>query len=803
MVLLQLLGFTLPPRAPPPPPTHLPRRSTRRASHSGAAHGTAAYTRARFVHQFRFVVAPDKDYTAHFADPDIHLEWADILQVILPTGGGALNAVATAKLDQAGEGGRPACPICLSEPTAARMVRSPSSAARSSRLRGSLCPGRSPITLRAQTKCGHVFCYPCVLHYLALADPGTKSRKCPVCHEYVSSHPPSPAREPELTRLRNSFIHAKDLKSVKWFDPANSSARPSSPPSAVPPSLPPAEHIDADLARALELSRLDSHPSSSAAAPPQRETLRMRLIRRPQITTLALPRSPSWPSEAVPPLRAPWQFTPDALAYAKFMLGAPDYIHDELVSQRGELERELAGLRRLRARGGPGAGDDELGVVFVEDALRRVDEQLAKCDLLKTTSVMTARKKTLRELQAVVERHAAGSSEHQLPPVTDTSASELDGEPEPRSVHAPAPPVPVVHDPIPLDFLHSRGGCSSGPGLAALSSTATPFVPGGGGGATTSTSSLAPPVAPLSPPRKSPYQRRNVLPPPAESDDPAYYFYQAASGQPIFLQPLDIRILKSHYGTYQAMPDELVVPIEGADEGSMNAELRRRCKWLAHLPLSSDVVFVEADLAHLVSRRAMEPFQTALKQRRTKRRDKARKEDRAKVRAEEKAREQLPQFAESFGAYGAPGSDGLPWGFAAAHSSSWDNVHAFPAPPSAARGAQAAAPTSGDEDAGGGRSRPSFASALHASSRPSWQGSGGGGGGAASSSWDDAFDDRWGEFEERLGRQRAAGGGTPSPASAGTPARNVNVSEGGGQGKKGKGGGGRKGKVTLSLTAGR
>ncbi|GAA5834792.1 hypothetical protein JCM9279_007107 [Rhodotorula babjevae] len=752
-----LLGFTLPPRAPPPPPTHLPRRSTRRASHSGAGQGTAAYTRARFVHQFRFVVAPDKDYTAHFADPDIHLEWADILQVILPTGGGALNAVATAKLDQAGEGGRPACPICLSEPTAARM-----------------------------TKCGHVFCYPCVLHYLALADPGTKSRKCPVCHD---------------------FIHAKDLKSVKWFDPANSSARPSSPPSAIPPNLPPAEHVDADLARALELSRLDSLPSSSAAAAPQRETLRMRLVRRPQITTLALPRSPSWPSEAVPPLRAPWQFTPDALAYAKFMLGAPDYIHDELVSQRGELERELASLRRLRARGGPGAGDDELGVVFVEDALRRVDEQLAKCDLLKTTGVMTARKKTLRELQAVVERHAAGSSEHQLPPVTDTSASELDGEPEPRSVHAPAPPVPVVHDPIPLDFLHSRGGgSSSGPGLAALSSTATPFVPGGGGGglATTSSSSLAPTVAPLSPPRKSPYQRRNVLPPPAESDDPAYYFYQAASGQPIFLQPLDIRILKSHFGTYQAMPDELVVPIEGADEGSMNAELRRRCKWLAHLPLSSDVVFVEADLSHLVSRRAMEPFQTALKQRRTKRRDKARKEDRAKVRAEEKAREQLPQFAESFGAYGAPASDGLPWGFAAAHSSSWDDVHAFPAPPSAGRGAQAPAPTSGDEDAGGGgRSRPSFASALHASSRPSWSGAGGGGGGGASSSWDDAFDDRWGEFEERLGRQRAAGGGTPSPANAGTPQRNVNVSEGGGQGKKGKGGGGRKGKVTLSLTAGR
>lgn len=574
--------------------------------------------------------------------------------------------------------------------------------------------------------------------------------------------------------------------------------------------MPASEPIDADLARALELSKLDAAPSSAAASSQKRETLRMRLIRRPQITTLALPRSASWPSEAVPPLRAPWQFTPDALAYAKFMLGSPDYIRDELLAQRGELERELAGLRRLRARGGPGAGDDELGVVFVEAALRRVDEQLAKCDLLKTTAVMTARKKTLRELQAVEQRageRGVGAGAGDLPPVTDTSASELetetDGDGKSESA-TPAPPVPVVHDPIPLDFLHSRAGGG------ALSSTAAPFVPG-------ATTSLASPTAPLSPPRKSPYQRRSVLPPPAESDDPAYYFYQAASGQPIFLQPLDIRILKSHFGTYQAMPDELVVPIEGADEGSMNAELRRRCKWLAHLPLSSDVVFVEADLAHLVSRRALEPFQTALKQRRTKRRDKARKEDRAKLRAEEKAREALPSFAETYGAFAAAGSDGLPWGFAA-QSSSWDDVHAFPAPPSggranaAAQAAAAAVDERGSGGGGGGRARPSFASALHASSRPSFGAGGGGGGGA--SHWDDAFDDRWGEFEEQLGRQRAAAGGGGSPSSrggggAGTPnapaARggNVNVTEGGGQGKKGKGGGGRKGKVTLSLTAGR
>lgn len=142
---LQLLGFTLPPRAPQPP-THLPRRSNRRNTNH------AVFDRARFVHQFRFVVKPDKgesprpfaegltrsfqkqslisnwtatDYTAHVADPDIHLEWPDVLQVILPTSASALASVSTAKLDQSvgAEGGSvPACPICLSEPVAPRMV---------------------------------------------------------------------------------------------------------------------------------------------------------------------------------------------------------------------------------------------------------------------------------------------------------------------------------------------------------------------------------------------------------------------------------------------------------------------------------------------------------------------------------------------------------------------------------------------------------------------------------------------------------------------------------------------------------
>lgn len=68
------------------------------------------------------------DYTAHFADADKRLQWdEDIVQVIVDTTS-ALANVSTASMDQPVETNRhqvsiPTCPICLSEPTAARMVR--------------------------------------------------------------------------------------------------------------------------------------------------------------------------------------------------------------------------------------------------------------------------------------------------------------------------------------------------------------------------------------------------------------------------------------------------------------------------------------------------------------------------------------------------------------------------------------------------------------------------------------------------------------------------------------------------------
>lgn len=85
----------------------------------------------------QFVVKADGDYTIHLTEPDVIVQWEQIEQIVLKT---------TSTV--------PSCPICLYPPKAAKI-----------------------------TRCGHVFCWPCILHYLSLSDHAW--RKCPICYEAI------------------------------------------------------------------------------------------------------------------------------------------------------------------------------------------------------------------------------------------------------------------------------------------------------------------------------------------------------------------------------------------------------------------------------------------------------------------------------------------------------------------------------------------------------------------------------------------------------------------------------------------
>lgn len=84
----------------------------------------------------QFVVRADIDLQPYTQSPDTLVAWQYIEQI----------HVQTAE--------DPQCPICLFYPIAGKM-----------------------------TRCGHVYCWPCVLHYLALSD--KTWRKCPICYEAI------------------------------------------------------------------------------------------------------------------------------------------------------------------------------------------------------------------------------------------------------------------------------------------------------------------------------------------------------------------------------------------------------------------------------------------------------------------------------------------------------------------------------------------------------------------------------------------------------------------------------------------
>ncbi|XP_076669031.1 E3 ubiquitin-protein ligase RNF10 isoform X1 [Andrena cerasifolii] len=95
------------------------------------------YNKEQFLQaSCQFVVTTNGNYSLYLNDPDALVDWKLVEQIIIHSPENL------------------SCPICLCSPVAGKM-----------------------------THCGHVYCWPCILHYLSLSD--KTWRKCPICDEAV------------------------------------------------------------------------------------------------------------------------------------------------------------------------------------------------------------------------------------------------------------------------------------------------------------------------------------------------------------------------------------------------------------------------------------------------------------------------------------------------------------------------------------------------------------------------------------------------------------------------------------------
>jgi len=111
-----------------------------------------------------------------------------------------------------------------------------------------------------------------------------------------------------------------------------------------------------------------------------------------------------------------------------------------------------------------------------------------------------------------------------------------------------------------------------------------------------------------------------------ENSDNIYYFYQMADGQHYYLHPLCNKILKYEYGDYSNFPETIDCRIISLEESTINEDMRKRFKYLSHLPLTCDIVLCEIYLSDIVSSATFKKFKPEITQLSKKRQQKLAKE---------------------------------------------------------------------------------------------------------------------------------------------------------------------------------
>jgi len=283
--------------------------------------------------------------------------------------------------------------------------------------------------------------------------------------------------------------------------------------------------------------------------------------------------------DVLPLHEAPFHFLPDVQHFARFMLATPAQLISDISRDISDLDEEARLLSSY---------NDVIGLTFVQKAREKCVTMLQDVRTMEVDrgvkEDMERKERLMREAQHVAEARAR------------------------REVAVP-----------PAAAGRSNQDRTSGSGIALSEESIS--------------------IQPLTMHNRVVRPKRNVNPPPHSTS--SYLFYQAATGANVFLHPLDIRILLSHFGSYEAFPNGITVGVLSSSESTVDEDLRKRCKYLAHLAEGADVVFIEADLEPVVGSEALKPFENLLKTRLSRRRDRYKREEKARVRAEEKERAKL------------------------------------------------------------------------------------------------------------------------------------------------------------------
>ncbi|XP_039292329.1 RING finger protein 10 [Nilaparvata lugens] len=455
------------------PPPHV--RNTTRWLMSTHKH---KYNKEHFLQaNCQFVVRSDGDYSLYMGDPDILVDWELIEQIRVLT-----NETLS-------------CPICLSQPVAGKI-----------------------------TRCGHVYCWPCMLHYLALSD--KTWRKCPICYEAV---------------------HRKDLKSVE----------------VVP------------------------HAAHSVG-----ETITFQLMKRERGSLICSPVA-QFNDRCNQMLLSVEEQALDT-AFSKLLTADNDQVMKIINKEKSELEIEQK----------ENINCPEL--CFIEQALdllsqrqTQLESRKNKPEELPTESTTNLDQSDNKDTTESKQSDQAGELAEDMSKITLDSETNTSTRRESENSTDEGTALDEGNR-TRYESVSSEGVSSDGGEDMPSNITAEDLE-------IVNESNLSP-------------------------DTPLtkyFYFYQAIDGQHVYLHAIDVQILVTMYGSLEQCPPLLTGVIVEKEAGSMTEELRRRLRYLQHLPITSQFEVAEIQLGPpTVTQDIMECFQAQLEARIQRRKKRAREERR-------------------------------------------------------------------------------------------------------------------------------------------------------------------------------
>jgi len=372
------------------------------------------------------------------------------------------------------------------------------------------------------TRCGHTYCFPCILHYLALSDKSW--RKCPICYE---------------------SIHKNDLKSVK----------------------------------------VESKTGYNVG-----QQITFQLMTRERGSLLACPVSQFEVRTKQKPVLNVSENVLDK-AFAKLLMANRAEVLEIIEQEVEELEKEKA----------ENEGCPEL--CFIEQALELCAQRKQNINQLlqiNTSDTIQEHSTDVQQFSESLPIETAKIAEH---------TELLSSSPESNIVYESA------FDNTVLDINKNTQNQETAEGFVgennnnrqryeSLSSEGEDTLP------TTITA-----------------EDLETAPHPTATPVKQFYFYQASDGQQIYLHAVNVQMLEMTYSTLRECPTTLTGIIVEKEAGSMTTELRRRLRYLQHLPVTANFEVAEIQLLPpTITQETLNAFSDQLEQRRRRRQKRAREE---------------------------------------------------------------------------------------------------------------------------------------------------------------------------------